>query len=107
MRQFGPCDICGASLPLGATKYRVQIRIVSAFDGFLPDSDEDGEKRAEEMERLVEGLDSMSAEDLEKQVHQEMDLLLCPKCRRLFVENLLDLKDGEIPAKLKRPHLLH
>jgi len=67
------CFQCGRHLPPGSLKYVVHIKIYADFDGFLSVSDEASE---EDMDRILEAMESRSPEDLERDVYQEMGLLL-------------------------------
>jgi hypothetical protein len=67
------CSRCGRHLPPGSLKYVVHIKIYADFDGFLSVSDEASE---EDMDRILEAMESRSPEDLECDVYQEMGLLL-------------------------------
>jgi hypothetical protein len=101
------CSFCGAELLLGGIKYNVSIHIASAFDGYLPEAtDENDEERRKQIERLISCLDSMSAEDAESEVYQEVDLVLCSGCRRRFMKSLTALMGKEIAPKPKQDTLL-
>ncbi len=96
------CDYCNKDLLLGAALYSVEIKVVSGFDGYLPESDEqDDEERQNAMDALAENLNAMSEEELEKDVYQEISLTLCPACRRKFLERLADFT-GESPDRRAR-----
>lgn len=100
------CDVCNKDLLLGATRYNVEIKLVSGFDGYLPESDDDAGERRSTMEALVENLDAMSEEDLAKEVYQEINLVLCTGCRRHFLEYLSDFTGEDRGSKTKQAHLL-
>jgi len=67
------CLKCGRYLSPGSLKYVVHIKIYADFDGFLSLSDEASEA---DMDRILEGIESRSPEDLERDVYQEIGLLL-------------------------------
>ncbi|MCZ7582169.1 MAG: hypothetical protein M5R36_01895 [Deltaproteobacteria bacterium] len=100
------CSACGNELLLGAVRYDVHIRIASAFDGYLPDAGDDAGERERKISTLLENLETISQEDLEKEVFQEIDLYLCAACRRRFLESLSDLTGGKYLHKGKQPALL-
>ena len=101
------CSVCGAELLLGGVKYNVQIKITSAFDGFLPEvNEENDEERRKQIERLIHDLDAMSVEDAEAEVYQEINLVLCPTCRRRLLRTLSAVTGREINAKPKEDQLL-
>jgi len=101
------CSVCSAELMLGGVKYRVNIKITSSFDGYLPEvNEESDEERKKQIEKLIESLDSMSAEDAEAEVFQEIDLVLCSACRRRFLKTISTLAGKDIPSKPKQATLL-
>ena len=67
------CSRCGQHLPPGSLKYVVHIRIYADFDGFLSVSDEISKA---DMDRIMEHIESRTPEDLERDVYQEIGLLL-------------------------------
>jgi len=70
------CDRCGRELPLGGTKYRLHLEVQADWDGYLPESDRD----VDFTETLREAA-RLDQETLENQVHLELNMLICPKCR--------------------------
>ena len=100
------CDACNKDLYLGATRYTVEIKIVSGFDGYLPETDDREDERERAMETLVENLESMSREDMENEVYQEIALTLCPACRRRFLEQIKELSGEDFRTKPKAAQLL-
>jgi len=67
------CFQCGRYLPPGSLKYVVHIRIYADFDGFLSISDDLSD---EDMDQIREAMGARSPEDLERDVYQEIGLLL-------------------------------
>jgi hypothetical protein len=67
------CVRCGRHLSPGSLKYVVHIKIYADFDGFLSLSDEISEA---DMDRVLEEIDSKNPEDLERDVYEEIGLLL-------------------------------
>jgi len=51
----------------------VHIRVFAGFDGYLSISDEDLDR---EMDRILEEIESRNPDDLEREVYQEIGLLL-------------------------------
>ncbi len=101
------CDGCDKILLLGAARYNVNIRVTSGFDGYLPSDDcEDDEARAQKMNALVENLADMSAEDMEKDVYQEINMTLCPSCRRKFLESISDISGESGNSRSRQINLL-
>ncbi|MBZ0273095.1 hypothetical protein K8I61_13740 [bacterium] len=100
------CDVCGTDFKLGQNRYTVNIRITSAFDGHLPELVLDESERAEAFERLSSRLATVSAEDAENEVFQEMEFMMCPQCRRDFLRTVSDLTGDVNVPKNKQPTLL-
>lgn len=67
------CLKCGQYLPPGSLKYVVHIRVFADFDGVLsiPEGEMEGE-----MDRILEEIESRNPGDLEREVYQEIGLLL-------------------------------
>ncbi len=76
------CFWCAKHLPLGSLKYVVHIRVFADFDGVLsiPEEDIDGE-----FDRILQEIESRTPDELEREVYEEIGLLLCKECRDRFV----------------------
>lgn len=81
------CARCGQAIPEGNLKYIVHIRIMSDFDGFIPNSDKD---HSEEIQKLLKEMEAMDIQELEDDVYQEFALYLCMRCKKRFTEELLN-----------------
>ncbi len=77
------CDRCGRILGESAVRYVVVISITADVPAEL-EIDQAMEDVEAEIERLLERLGDISAEEAEAQVHQRMVYLLCPDCREAF-----------------------
>lgn len=98
------CFRCGKVLQAGSLSYIVNIRVFSDFDGVLIEPEEGIDKHLENLLRQVE---SLSAEELEKDVYEEFTLILCKSCRDRFVHETKNPWEG--PFKLtgksgSKPH---
>ena len=97
------CQGCGRVIPLGTTRYSVQVDVRSDFDGFLPDF----EDIEQQVERTFRQLDALNEKDLEEDVHLELRMILCRRCRNDLVKDLKgivrDAQSGETgaPGKLQ------
>jgi hypothetical protein len=65
------CFKCGRFLPPGSLKYVIQIKVYADFDGILSISDENGE-----IERILDEIGSRNPDELEREVYEEIGLLL-------------------------------
>lgn len=72
------CQKCGRRLRPGELRYQVKIEIISAFDGYLPESDEDIDA---ELSRLIEAVTRQDPEEAAKDVAQTIFLVICRSCR--------------------------
>jgi len=82
-RPANTCFRCGKYLRPGGLKYRVDITIASAFNGVIDEQYEEGE-----LKRLVEEIQQMDPEELEKEVYQELTVTLCNNCRAGLIDYL-------------------
>ena len=85
------CQKCGQEIELGRTKYDVHVEVVSDFDGYLPDFDDE----ESEMESAARDAQAQDARALEDEVHQEFTLTLCRACMHEVVGGLREIADGE------------
>ena len=103
------CDVCDKELLLGSARYDVDIRVASSFDGYLPELDEvdaTEESREDKMAKLLENLDAISPEEAEAGVYQEIQMTLCPECRRKFLAALRDMTGKELQSQSKKQPIL-
>lgn len=104
MFRFKKCDGCNRDLPLGITKFNVRIEIASDFDGFLPENEGSEEGG---IEALFEQIEMFSEDDLESEVHLEMNMTLCSECRDRFIEEMEGYSDGGLSQHPKLPINIH
>ena len=76
------CEKCGRALKPGELKYKVTIDLVSMYDGYIEESDEDVE---EEIERLIDALSRQDPDEAAKDVAQTINLVMCRQCRNELV----------------------
>jgi len=77
------CMRCGKDLSIGSLSYVVQIKVYADFDGVLlePEGDIDRELGA-----ILDRIEESDPKELEKEVFEELSLLLCKSCRDRFVD---------------------
>ncbi len=95
------CRRCNKEIPFGGTRYLVNVEIVSAFDGFLPDYEEDESHLVKLLEDLEQN-EELDEAQLENDVHQEFTLVLCRKCKQKLVEHLGEYT-GDVEGSPPRP----
>ncbi len=83
----------------GDTRYRVNVRIESDFDGFIGE-EEDSDDTINDLIRQIE---SSRQEELEDGVYEEMNFILCVNCREMFRGEVTGMYAGYsgIPGKMK------
>ncbi|RMF94506.1 MAG: hypothetical protein D6734_07600, partial [Candidatus Schekmanbacteria bacterium] len=91
------CFKCGKVINLGDIRYKVHIRIESDFDGYI-NEDEDNA-----IDDLIRQIESVKQYELEDEVYEEMNFLLCLECRKIFAGELTGMYAdfGERNGKLK------
>ena len=72
------CKSCGKYIPEGGLFYIGRIEIVSGFDGFIPEPTEGPDAV---IQSVLKDISGKSEEELEKDVYEKTELLLCDKCR--------------------------
>jgi hypothetical protein len=88
------CDGCGAELPKGALRYTVRIDVRAAYDQIeigLLDLVRD---HRNELLRAIQDLEKKDAQELEDSVYKAMQLDLCPRCQRAFIQSPLRFREA-------------
>jgi ribosomal protein S27E len=84
------CARCGKRLKKGGLSYRLKAELLSHFDGYIQDS---GKSLAELVEKIEQDMEQMTEEQLQTQVYQKFEYIVCPDCRN-EIERFLNLSDG-------------
>ena len=92
MKKRRCCQLCKKSLPPGTTFYECRTRIISGFDGCLPQSEQSLERVVKEVLKETEG---KSADELMENVYQEFCFILCNDCRLIFRDRLQAMISGK------------
>ncbi len=86
------CGICGKRFRKGGTRYRINLEIISDFDGYIEDVSKKPEDYLEKkIAKILEQTKNMSEKELEEQVYLKRNWLVCVTCREKFVKSLKDL----------------
>jgi hypothetical protein len=83
------CQTCGMEIIPGGIFYIGRTEIISGSDGILSDTDESADRIIEKA--LQEIRRGKSKKELMNEVHQEIKLILCGKCRVIFRNKILDM----------------
>jgi len=86
------CALCGKDLPRGTLKYIVRINIMSDFGGCVACSDDNP---SEEIQELLEEMDSMGAGILEDDTNQDLSIYLCIQCKKRFARDLASSEEDD------------
>ncbi|MGC8742924.1 MAG: hypothetical protein ACP5T0_03475 [Verrucomicrobiia bacterium] len=80
------CDRCGRPILKGETRYVVNMKIYAAADQPLEISVEDlFRDHFAEIERIIEETESMTEEELMRDVYVEYKFDLCRQCQRALI----------------------
>jgi len=86
------CGICGKRFRKGGTRYRINLEIISDFNGYIEDVSKKPEDYLEK--KIVTILDqtkNMSEKELEEEVYLKRNCLVCLNCREKFIMFLKEL----------------
>ncbi|TLN18879.1 hypothetical protein FDZ71_05330 [bacterium] len=93
------CAACKMPLGQGDLKFLVTINVMADFDGSLP-----ANGRIEDLESFMRSIDKEDSKQLERDVYQSLGYILCPECKRKFLENPLGLRPDEEGAADGKVH---
>lgn len=98
------CFRCGKELPPGSLSYVVNIEVFAGFDGYLIEPEEGLD---EELKKLFEQIEGADPEELEKEVYEEFNLVLCKSCRDRFVEEIKHPWEAPFKMRIRPNGILH
>jgi hypothetical protein len=75
------CARCGQRLERGRTYYIVTVTLTAEVEGGLPEGHFEGG-----LEAIFNQVQKKSAQELEEEVYQRFQFLLCKPCRDVFVQ---------------------
>jgi hypothetical protein len=98
------CFRCGKELPPGGLFYIVHIKIFSGFDGILmePTGDID-----QQLNQLLEQTQHLDPKELEKDVYEEITLIVCKSCRDRLVDEIQHPWEGPFQIKKDPDQIIH
>ena len=86
------CHICGKRFKKGATRYRINLEIISDFDGHIEDFSKKPEDHLEKkIGEILKETEHMSEQELEEEVYLNRRWLVCVGCRARFLKLLEQL----------------
>ncbi len=84
------CQVCGTDIAPGGIFYIGRMEIISGSDGILSDAEESGDRIIEKALHEIRKA-RKSEQELMEEVHQEIKLILCGRCRLIFRDKILDM----------------
>jgi hypothetical protein len=86
------CDFCGKRFKKGGTRYRINLEIVSDFDGHIEDfSNKPDDHLKKKIEKVLEQTKEMTEEELEEEIYLKRNWRVCVNCRERFLAALKKL----------------
>lgn len=83
------CAVCGKRFKKGATRYRINIEVISDFDGYLEDFSKKPQDYLErKIQEVIEETQELTEKELEEQVYLKRQGLICVNCREEFLKLL-------------------
>ncbi len=98
------CFRCGKELEPGGLFYVVHIEVLSGFDGILSEPAEEIDKQLRD---LIEQAQHLDPKELEKDVYEEITLVVCKSCRDRFVEEIQHPWEGPFRIRKDPDSLVH
>ena len=93
------CSKCSRILRPGEIRYCVRIALWADTGGYIPAQEAlDVDRR---LSSLLDRIQRMDTAELERDVYQQLEFVLCPDCRQQFLANPLNKElDPHIPDSL-------
>ena len=98
------CFRCGKRLQPGGSFYVIYIRVVSGFDGILS---EPAGGIDQQLKDLLEEVEQLDPKELEKDVYEEITLIMCKSCRDRLVDEFRHPWEGPFRIRTDPDSLLH
>jgi hypothetical protein len=98
------CFRCGKGLRPGGLFYVVHIQVLSGFDGILS---EPAEGIDQQLKGLLEEVEQSDPKELEKDVYEEIILMMCKSCRDRFVDEVRNPWEGPFRIRKDPDSFLH
>jgi len=98
------CFRCGKSFQPGSLFYVVHIKVFSGFDGILS---EQAEGIDQQLQSLIEAAENMDPKELEKEVYEEITLIVCKSCRDRFMDDIRHPWEGPFRISKDPSSILH
>jgi hypothetical protein len=98
------CWRCGKELQQGSLTYVIHIRVLADFDGVLLEPEEGVDRQ---MRELLDQIEKSDPKELEKDVFEEITLLVCTSCRDRFVDEIQHPWEGPFRIRKDTDQIIH
>jgi hypothetical protein len=98
------CFRCGKGLQPGSLFYVILVKVFSGFDGIITETQEGID---EQLKELIEQTQQLDPKELEKDVYEEITLIVCKSCRDRFVDEIQHPWGGPFRIRRDPDSLLH
>ncbi len=98
------CFRCGKRLEPGSLFYMIHVKVFSGFDGILS---EHAEGIDQQLAGLLEATENLDPKEMEKEIYEEITLIVCKSCRDRFVEDLRHPWEGPFQIRKDPDSFLH
>ncbi len=86
------CHLCGKRFKKGGTRYRINLEIISDFDGHIEDfSKKPDDYLQQKIQKALEETKEMTEKELEEEIYLKRNWLVCVNCREKFLGFLKQL----------------
>jgi hypothetical protein len=86
------CNMCGTRLKKGGTRYRINLEIISDFEGRIEDSSKKPEDYLKgKIEKILDETREMTEEELQEEVYLKRNWLACVNCRSRLMSFLKEI----------------
>ena len=93
------CDGCGKDIPRKTLRYKVTIEVKAAYDKKDIGLTELLQDHRSEIIKLIQHLESKSADEVESSVYKRMRYDLCPSCQRAYLKNPIHFHPEQAPPQ--------
>lgn len=88
-KQKPRCDVCGKRFKKGQIRYRINIEVISDFDGYIEDFSKKPQDYLEKkIQKIIKETKEMTEKELEEEVYLKRHGLICVNCREEFLKML-------------------
>jgi hypothetical protein len=83
------CDVCGKRFKKGQTRYRINVEVISDFDGYIEDFSKKPQDYLEKkIQKTIKETEELTEKELEEEVYLKRHGLVCVNCREEFLKLL-------------------